>query len=323
MKQRNPISKLLQPLVLVVACFGFGFSYSSDFNVEKETDNISVTAFGDGFITVSENGCIKWISGDGKIVQSKSIQDLKFSTVAANGKYLISAGNDGTIYYAKEDCVFKPIHSGTVKTVNCLTLFKNKVLAGCNSGELRIGSLDQKLEFANVELTGNILSLSSNETYCYGLTNHGEIFCTSNGTEWNVIDFNEMYKGYYQSCTFSKILVTQNQVAVVGNNSDGEPVLYFSSKGNVWTERPLIYTDEEGFKAKLNEVHRDIFYDTMHDQYLLLLAQGKLMTIPACSHCHQLYKITDAEIHAISGNDKNIILVGENDYIQLINTELL
>ena len=256
-------------------------------------------------------------------MQSETIQDVKFSTVATNEKYLVAAGSNGAIYCAKEDRVFKPIRSETVKNVNCLTLFKNKVLAGYNSGELRIGSLDQKLEFANVELTGNIQSLSSNKTYCYGLTNHGEIFYTSNGTEWNVIDFNETYTGYYQSSTFSKILATQNQVAVVGKNSDGEPVLYFSSKGSVWTERPLIYTDEEGFKAKLNEMPRDIFYDAMHDQYLLLLAQGKLMTIPACSHCHQLYKITDAEIYAISGNDKHIILVGENGYIKLINTELL
>lgn len=323
MRRRNLISKRLQALIILLAGFGIGFSFPSDFNVKKETETISVAAFGEGFIAVSENGGINWISRDGKIVQSKSIPDVKFSTVAANEKYLVAAGSTGAIYYAKEDYVFKPIHSGTVKNVNCLTLFKNKVLAGYNSGELRIGSLDEKLEFANVELTGNILSLSSNKTYCYGLTNHGEIFYTSSGTEWNVIDFNGMYKGYYQSCTFSKILATQNQIAVVGENTDGEPVLYFSSKGSVWTERPLIYTDEEGFKAKLNEVPRDIFYDAMHDQYLLLLAQGKLMTIPACSHCHQLYRITDAEIYAISGNDKNIILVGQNDYVELINTDLL
>jgi hypothetical protein len=323
MKQRNPISKLLQPLVLVLVCFGFGFSFSSDFYVEKKLKTMSVTAFGDGFAAVSENGSISWISDDGKVVQSQAIQNVTFGAIAANEDFLISAGSDGKIYFANEDKVFKPIHSGTVKNVNCLTLFKNKVLAGYNSGELRIGSLDQKLEFANVELTGNIQSLSSNKTYCYGLTNHGEIFYTSNGTEWNVIDFNKMYKGYYQSCMFSKILVTQNQIAVVGKNTDEEPVLYFSSKGSVWNERPLVYTNEEGFKAKLNEVPRDIVYDTTHDQYLLLLERGKLMTIPSCSHCHQLYKITEAEIQAISGNDKNIILVGENDYVQLINTDLL
>ena len=323
MKRRNPISKLLQPFVLVVACLGFGFSFSSDFYGEKKVETISVTAFGDGFITVSENGCIKWISGDGRIVHSKTIKDVTFSTVVASGKYLVSAAIDGTIYYAKEDWVFKPIHSGTVKTVNCLTIFKIKVYAGYNSGELRIGSLDEKLEFANVQLEGNILSLSSDETFCYGVTDRGEIFHSSDGESWTVIDFNEMYKGYYPSCTFNKILVTQKQIAVVGKNTDGEPVLYLSSKGNVWTDRPLIYTDEEGFKAKLNEVPRDMVYDALHDQYLLLLAPGRLMTIPSCSHCHQLYKITDAVIHAISGNDKNIILVGENDYIQLINTELL
>ncbi|WP_319501361.1 hypothetical protein [uncultured Draconibacterium sp.] len=323
MKRKNPISKLLQPLVLVVACFGFGFSFSSDFYVDKKLETISVTAFGDGFAAVSKNGSIKRISDDGKLVQSQAMQNVTFNTVAASEEYLVAAAVDGTIYYAKEDWGFKPIHSGTVKTVNCLTLFKNKVLAGYNSGELQIGSLDEKLEFANVELTGDILSLSSNEAYCYGLTNHGEIFYTSNGTEWNVIDFNEMYKGYYQTCTFSKILVTQNQIAVVGENTDGEPVLYFSSKGSVWTERPLVYTDEEGFKAKLNEIPRDIFYDTTHDQYLLLMEHGRLMTIPSCSHCHQLYKITEAEIQTISGNDKNIILVGENDYVQLINSDLL
>ena len=323
MRRRNPISRLLQLLMIVVAGFGIGFSFPSDFNVKKKADNISVTAFHDGFAAISEDGGINWISEDGKIIQSQAIQNLTFYTVAANEEFLISAGSDGEIYFAKEDKVFKPIHSGTVKTVNCLTLFKNKVLAGYNSGELRIGSLNEKLEFANVELKGNILSLSSNEAYCYGLTDHGDIFYTSNGTEWNVTDFNEMYKGYYQSCTFSKILVTQNQIAVVGENTDGEPVLYFSSKGSVWTERPLVYTDEDGFKAKLNEIPRDIFYDTTHDQYLLLLAHGRLMTIPSCSHCHQLYKITEAEIQAISGNGKNIILVGENDYVKLINTDLL
>ena len=321
MKREKPISKLLQPFVLIVACLGF--SFSSDFQIAEKEKTISVAALGDGFVAVLEDYSINWISDEGEIFHSQVINDVIFNTIAASENNLISAGNNGEIYFAKEDKIFKSIYSGTVKEVNCLTLFKNKVLVGYDSGELRIGSLDEKLAFANVELKGNIQSLSSNEFYCYGVTDQGEIFNTSDGESWTVFDFNEIYKGYYPVCTFNKILLTPKQIALVGENIGGEPVMYLSSKGKVWIDRPLIYTDEEGFKDNLDEVPRDIFYDTTHDQYLLLLGQGRLMTIPSCSHCQQLYKVTEIEIQAISGNNRSIILVGENDYIKLINTDLL
>jgi hypothetical protein len=101
------------------------------------------------------------------------------------------------------------------------------------------------------------------------------------------------------------------------------PVLIFSSAGNVWSERPLTFNDEQGFNAQLSEIPNDIYYDSLNDQFILLCTNGMIMTIPSCSHCNKLYKVTDKNLRGISGNEHALILVGDDNFIMTINADNL
>jgi hypothetical protein len=168
-------------------------------------------------------------------------------------------------------------------------------------------------------LKGNIVSLSSGINDCWGVTDQGEIISSKDGLNWTIFDFNSVYKGYYETCKFIKVETTPNQIAVLGINDEGLPVLFFSSKGNVWTERSLLFTNEEGVPEMLNEIPTDIFYDENNDQFILSDKQGGIMTIPSCSHCQKRYKISNEKLNAIAGNNLKIIIVGENNLKKIIN----
>ena len=93
------------------------------------------------------------------------------------------------------------------------------------------------------------------------------------------------------------------------------------AQGNVWTERTLNYTDEQGMSALLEFVPYDIFYDNSKDQFMLACSKGKIMTIPSCSHCNKLYALSTSDIMGITGDENTIIVVGQSFFIMAIDTK--
>jgi hypothetical protein len=321
---RNPKSIILLASLLLVVCNGFGFPSFPYSSIQESQENyIEVVSQGEGFIAITNKSRVDWISETGKPDQTKNIQGEQLNCLAVKEQQVIVAGNNGTLYYSQNDSLFRKIESGTTKNINCVALFRNKIIAGTDGGELRIGNAVGAFVSVQFKLKGNIVSLFAEASVCYGVSDQGEIIHSSDGENWTIFDFNEVYKGYYKACAFNKIIVTPTQIAVIGKSFENLPVLYFSSAGNVWSERQLIYTDEEGFNALLNNIPSNIYYNSSKDQFLLLCANGMLMTIPSCSHCQKLYKISDKNLYGISGNENEIIMVGDNNYIKTIKTELL
>jgi hypothetical protein len=310
--------------LLLAVCGGFGFSLFPDANFEKTPGSYSdVVSQKDGFIAITNDGRIDWISDNGTVTQTKSLKGEEFQTALLNDEQLIVAGVQGAMYYFQKDSAFQKIESGSTQTINCLVQFKNQIIVGYDDGELRIGNPGELFKSIQLDLKGNIVSISSNTLNCYGVTDKGEIIHSKDGLNWTIFDFNEVYDGYYKASSFEKVLVTPKQIAVIGKNVDGLPVLIFSSAGNVWSERPLTFNDEQGFNAQLSEIPNDIYYDSLNDQFILLCTNGMIMTIPSCSHCNKLYKVTDKNLRGISGNEHALILVGDDNFIMTINADNL
>jgi len=317
MKVRNPKSILILTVLLLAVCCGFGFSSFSEPNSGKNPGSyFDVVSQTEGFIAITNDGRIDWISDNGAVIKKKSLKGEEFQSVMMNNQQLIIAGAQGSMFYFEKDTVFQKIESGTTRNINCLAEFKNQIIAGNDDGELLIGNSGEPFKSIQLSLKGNIVSLSSNALNCYGVTDEGEIIQTSDGLNWTIFDFNEVYDGYYKACSFEKVLVTPKQIAVIGKNVDGSPVLLFSSKGGVWSERSLIYTNEDGLNAQLTEIPNDIYYDSLKDQFILLCSNGMIMTIPSCS-------ITDKNLRGISGNEHALILVGDDNFIKTINANNL
>ena len=324
MNTGKPKLSFMYTSLLFIACCSVGISsFPVNGIKEKPVSYKEIFARADSFVAITNDGRIDWISDKGTVIKSKSIEGEAFHTVTINNLQMVVAGISGALYFFDNDTTFMKIETGTKSPANCLALFNGKVIAGYDNGELRIGNTGFSFKTVRIGLKGNIISLSVTTKECYGVTDQGEIIHTNDGTEWTTFDFNKIYNGYYNSCSFTKIITTPGQIAVIGKDINGLPVLFFSSKGTVWTQRLLTYTDEKGFIDTFNDITNDIYYDSSKEQFIMACNNGKLMTIPSCSHCNKLYNITDKNLNGISGNEHVIIIVGEENYIKIIDADIL
>jgi hypothetical protein len=310
----------LKPTVIILL-LGNLFLYShgaGSINV-KSAGYRSITRYGDGFIAAGSGGKIDWISLTGKITKSQTFPGEEFNCILTDDNLIIAAGDKGIIRISNDGNKFQKIESGQNRDINSITFFNGSLLAGADQGIIISGVPGKVFKETKLNLKGNIVSVSSRSTDCYGVTDEGEIIHTRDGISWDIIDFNKVYSGYYKSCYFSKVIVTENRIAAVGIQIDGSPVAMFSSQGNVWTERPLYYTDDQGKKMYLENSPNDVIYDEPSDQFFLACNKGELMQLPSCSQCNKLILIQEEDIEGISISENIMMTVGKNFAIKGIN----
>ncbi len=285
----------------------------------KSAGYTSVISYKDGFLASGSGGKIDWISISGKITKSQSYPGERFNCILSDNKMIVTAGDQGILRISYDGETFRKIETGSVKNINSLTLFNRTIIAGAEKGTIIKGDPGGSFSEVKLDLKGNIVSVSSRLTDCYGVTDEGEIIHTKDGIHWDIIDFNKVYSGYYKTCYFKKVLVTEYQIAVAGVHSDGSPAVLFSTQGGVWTERPLNYTDDNGVNMFLSESPNDIIYDEVSNQFFIGCNRGQLMQLPSCSHCNKLASFQDEDIEGISLIDNTLLIVGSDSYIKSIN----
>ena len=287
----------------------------------KSSGYRAIKRYNDGFVAAGSEGRIDWISTSGKIVKEKKIAGENFNCLLSDIKETIVAGDNGTILISSDEGTFRKINSGTNKNISSLVLFKGNIIAGTNDKGIILCEGMDSLRHIYLAVKGNIVSLSSRTSDCFGVTDQGEIIHTTDGINWNIFDFNQVYKGFYRSCYFTKILVTEKNIVITGKRDDDSPVIMLSTLGNVWNERDLIYTDENGMQSFLTDLPKDIFYDDLHDELYLICNKGKLMKLSSCPHCNKLRLLPAENLTGISGNSETLMIVGDNFLIETINPE--
>lgn len=282
---------------------------------QEESGYTAIISYNDEFIASKSDGAVDWISSSGSVTKSEKVSEGALNDLDAFENTLVVAGDEGCIYVSQMNEAFKKMDSGTKANILSLTHFNEKIIAGTGHGELLSQDDNGLFQSIPLKLKGNIVSFSSRSNSCYGVTDEGEIIASSDGSKWTIFDFNAYYDGFYQACRFTKVLLTDNQIAVTGRHDDNTPVLLFSSGGSVWTERPLETSDDQGVSV-LTEIPNDLFYDLEENQYVLACNNGTIMTIPSCSHCNKLYVISANDLKGISGNEHTLMIVGETDFIE-------
>lgn len=279
----------------------------------------TIIRYEDEFIAAGTGGRIDHISVSGKLLKSEEFPGESFNCMLSDDEMIVAAGDNGTILIAHEDGIFRIVESYTDKNINSLTYFNNTIIAGCDQGEILSGDARGFFGKTHLEVKGNIISVSAGKNDCYGVTDEGEIIHSSDAISWDILDFNEYYSGFYKPCHFTRVLVTEDRIAIAGIRNDGSPVLMFSSGGKVWTERKLNYTDEQGMEGFLPDSPFDMFYDQSEEQLFLVFGKGKLMKLTSCSHCNDLAVLTAEDLTGISGNENTLMVVGCNFFIKALN----
>lgn len=297
------------------------FSSAESNNQLKTAKSIgykAVTNYDDGFVAAGSEGRIDWIADSGKTFRSEKIPGENFNCLISQDNDVVVAGDNGVMYISSDKETFRKKNSGTDKNINSLALFRGKIIAGTDDGE--IVSVDETGSFSKTHLAvnGNIVSVSAGNADCFGVTDRGEIIHSTDGTNWDIFDFNQVYEGFYKPCSFTSILVTEKGIAVAGINKDGSPVFMLSTLGQVWSDRPLVYNDEQGIQELLTDQPTGIFYDDTHDLFYLVCNAGKLMKLPSCSHCNELVQVPTKNLSGISGMNEMLMIVGEDFYIKTL-----
>jgi hypothetical protein len=273
----------------------------------------------DGFIVAGSGGQIVWISASGKKTKSEKFPGENFNCLLEYNQIIVAAGERGSILMSSNKGIFRKVESGTVRNINSLAVFNGIIIAGADQGEIIRGDASGSFKKYPLDLKGNIVSVAARTSDCYGVTNEGEIIHSTDGIKWDIIDFNKFYSCFYRPCHFTKVLVTDNRIAVAGIHDDGSPVLVFSSQGSVWTERPLNYTDDQGMAGYLADTPNDIFYDDPGDQFFLACSRGRLMKLPSCSQCNKLAVISREDLEGISKVENNLMIVGGNYLVKTVS----
>ena len=272
--------------------------------IVKKPGYRSVVAYNDGFIAVGSDGRIDIISGNGKITKTVSFSGEAFNSVYSDGKLAVVAGDGGILRSMSLDGLFKKIESGTRENINSITLYRGKIIGVCNNGQIITGQSGGSFKTTKLNLKGNVVSVSSGVSDCYCVTDKGEIIHSTDGSNWEITDFNEAYAGYYKPATFSKVLVTGNRIAVIGTNIEKSPVAMFSSQGKVWTDRQMTYKDLQGNRVLFEELPNDLVYDEEGDVFYLVCTRGIVFKLPSCGQCNESEEVTDVDLEGVALNGR-------------------
>ena len=270
-----------------------------------------ITHFKDKFIAVGTNGRVDGISQSGEIMRFKCVCQENLNSAYSNDEIFLAVGDHGIILYSTNGTSFSRAVSGTGKNIFGITYKNGLFVVGADSGTILISNTGVSWKSIPTAIRGNILSISANSSCFFGVTDLGEIIKSYDGIQWDIQDYNREYAGYSQYSIFRKILASPNSITIIGIHKDGSPSIVYSSRGNVWTERPPIYQDDQGVVQGLTNTPNGIAYDPERDQFVVACDNGELLALPPCSKCNKWAKISEKNLQAVCYFDNCILIVGE------------
>ena len=270
------------------------------------------------FLAVGNDGKIDYINSSGEKAQVDNAYKNTLNCIISSDQIVVAAGDNGIILFSSDRQVFTKVESGTDKNINGMAFRNDLLIAGADKGTILISKNGETWNSKHLEVKGNIVSISANDSYWIGITDRGEIIRSYDGLNWEIKDYNKEYSGYNKSCIFKKVLLTENRIVIIGTHDDGSPAVLFSSLGNVWTERLLIYHDDQGIIRSLTNKPNGITYDHAGDQFILACDNGVLFSLPSCTKCNVYAKISTNNLSAINCTGDYLVVVGEEFSISVV-----
>jgi len=275
--------------------------------------------FFDGrYFAVGTDGRIDYISSSGEKSAVVTNSRNNLNCIAGNGQVVVVAGDNGTMLFSSDGKAFLSIESGTDSNINGISYRNGLFVAGADGGTILISKNGNSWSMIKSETRGNIVSVTSNDSFFMGVTDRGEILTSKDGFNWAIRDYNKEYSGYNKSCVFKKVLAANNRIVIIGRHNDNSSAVLFSSLGNVWAERSLVYDDDQGIMRFLTNEPNAITYDSVRDQFILACDKGEIFTLPSCSKCNESAKISASDLYAITCTGNILVSVGREFSVNIL-----
>lgn len=148
------------------------------------------------------------------------------------------------------------------------------------------------------------------------LSEDGRLFRKMPGKEWEDVNFQECYKGYYPDCLFGAIAATDVDYIAAGIGQDGLPYVFRSLLCSVWEMVNLTGGNRLGGYVRASGRVNEILYDSATKQIFLLCDNAELVVLPDCPKCVKITKPSDCSL--LHGRIEDGIL-----YISTLKGEML
>lgn len=293
------------------------FAGTSVLGSDKESYN-DVAICEEKFIAVGTNGRIDLIERTGELTELAAYTQKKLNSVIYSEGKTVIAADSGTILFSFNLLDFKSLATGIQENINSIVQFKNNYLAAADCGKMLRSNNVLEWDVNTLPVKGNIVSLGADEHKCFGLTDQGEIISTRDGMSWTVQDYNSENKGFVKPCFFTNILVTHNQIVLVGKHDDNTPFALFSVSGNVWIERSLNYQGDDGKPHVFVGIPNDVAFDPSENQFYIACDNGDVSILSDCSKCNQFVPIGDKNLRAVAVSENYVLYVGEDFFVQIV-----
>ncbi len=270
-------------------------------------------------MAVGTDGRIDYITNSGEKTAAVCSNRNNLNCVTCSSQAVVVGGDKGTILFSSDGKIFSTVESGTNANINGIACNNELFIAGADRATILISKNGSSWRSIKSEARGNIVSVTANDPFFIGITDIGEILTSKDGINWDIRDYNKEYSGYNKSCVLKKVLATNNRIVIIGKHNDNSPAVLFSSLGNVWTERTLIYEDDEGVMRFLTNEPNSITYDSVRDQFILACNKGQIFTLPSCTKCNESAIISDSDLYAIFCSGNLLICVGREFSVNILN----
>ena len=238
-------------------------------------------------------------------------QDLRTGIPTAEGRFLAAGDCLAWLDAEGETVRIRPLE----RPFTSLAAGKDGLYALDEDGlELIKLNLDGAIMgLVSLPVQGRLCDLAVDGNTLWAVTDTGEILHGSEASGWTVLDFNAQYAGYYPQISFRAIATGGGSIMVAGVRPDGMPATFTSSRGTVWSERTLDYS-EQGRPCVFSAEVTDLSYDPRQDRFYLLGSGGVQLALPGCSHCNSLTRYPTDTLYARIPSDAGALLLGSDGF---------
>jgi len=309
----------MPPLIYILINFIIGGLICLDLAEPENNGYRDIMFYNGKYLAIGTEGRIDYISSSGEKTTVISTTGNNLNCIAVENQVVIAGGDKGTILFSSDGKIFSRVESGINANINGITCKNELFIAVADRGTILISKNGSTWSSIKSEAKGNIVSVTANDSFFIGVTEMGEILTSKDGIDWKIQDYNKEYSGYNRSCVFRKVLAANNRIVIIGKHNDDSPAVLFSTLGNVWSERTLIYEDDNGMMKYLSNEPNAITYDAIRDQFILACDKGEIFTLPSCSKCNVSEKISDSDLYAITCTGNLLICVGREFSVKALN----
>ncbi|MBR4132116.1 MAG: rhodanese-like domain-containing protein [Oscillospiraceae bacterium] len=279
-------------------------------------------AVGEGFVAVGTGGRIDLIdiNGEVKSVESGTREDLR--CVYAETPNVVVSGTNGTLLVSYDGAAsFSALDVGTKNDLNGATAFEDVLYAAGEDGVIYRNAAGG-WEAMQMETTHDFIGIVSTNYCLAAITEETDICISTDGEEWEYMNFNEEYDGLYPRYVFTRAVGAGETFFILGYEEENPniPVLFFTETGEVYMEKGMTKINGEYASEEMDLHIHDISFNI--DQIVGVMNDGRVLAITDCMECNEEKVLDEAkDLWATAAQEKGVLLCGEDFYSLVMDSK--